>query len=58
MSPRERRVVAQIAVLVPTLAASFWLGERGVPPLPRIVGALGVGLVAIALTTVWQRRSG
>jgi hypothetical protein len=58
VEPRTRRIVGQIAVLVPTLATSAFLGHLGVPVAPRIGVSLGVGLMAIAVVSAWQRRQG
>jgi hypothetical protein len=57
MAPGARRLLSQLAVLVPTLAVSAFLGGRGVPLLPRVGVSLGVGLVAIAIVSRLMRPS-
>ncbi|HEX4473673.1 MAG TPA: hypothetical protein VH142_01275 [Polyangiaceae bacterium] len=54
MNPRPR-VFDKYVVLVPSLVASLILAHRGVPPLPRLAAACGLGLTMIAFLTVWRR---
>jgi hypothetical protein len=57
MAPGARRLLSQLAVLLPTLATSAFLGSRGVPVAPRIGVSIGVGLIAIAIVSRFARRS-
>ncbi|HEY3234805.1 MAG TPA: hypothetical protein VGJ84_08805 [Polyangiaceae bacterium] len=56
MASGTRRLVGQLVVLVPVLLFSAFLGSRGVPLVPRILSALGLGMFLIALVAIWQRR--
>jgi hypothetical protein len=49
------RVLDKYVVLVPSIVASIVLAHRGVPPLPRLIAACGLGLTMIAFLTVWRR---
>jgi uncharacterized membrane protein YfcA len=55
---RKNRRVAQLLVLVPTVAMSAFLGSLGVGALPRLVGSLGFGMMLIAAVAMWQRNQG
>jgi hypothetical protein len=58
MSPRVRRLVPQLVVVVPTVLASLALGARGVPPLRRLITSGSLGLILIAIMTVWRLTQG
>jgi len=51
-------LVAQMAVLVPTIALSAWLTHQGVPLGTRLGLCIGFGLMLIAVVAAWQRRRG
>jgi hypothetical protein len=53
---RSTRVIGQLAVVIPTVALSAFLGAQGVPPRPRLFFSLGFGLVLIMVIALWQRR--
>jgi hypothetical protein len=40
------------------LLTSFALGVQGVPVVPRLVASLGLALVLIAASQLWERRYG
>gem|GEM_PF-5782235 len=58
MSPRARRLIPQLAVLVPTVAASIILAHRGVPPLRRLITSLGLALILLSILTMWRLTQG
>ena len=51
----QNRLVAQLVVLIPTLAASGFLGYERVAPIPRLVASLGVGMLMIAVVARARR---
>ena len=51
-------LLAQLAVLVPTIALSAWLTHQGVPLGTRLGLCIGFGLMLIAVVAAWQRRRG
>ncbi len=55
---RPSRLFMQLSVLLPTLALSFGLMALGIPPIPRLLVALGFGMVMIVSLYLWQRRRG
>jgi hypothetical protein len=58
MSPRVRRLIPQLVVVVPTVVASLALGARGVPPLRRFITSAALGLILIAIMTAWRLTQG
>jgi len=58
MSPRARRLTQQLVVVVPTVAASLVLAQRGVPPTRRLVTSAALGLILIAIMMAWRLTSG
>jgi hypothetical protein len=56
MSQKANSLATQLLVLVPTLALSAFLGQRGVPLGTRIGLVLGFGMILIAAVAAWQRR--
>ena len=58
MSPRARRLLPQLAVIVPTVAASIILAHRGVPPLRRLITSVALGLILISIMTMWRLTQG
>ena len=54
MSPRARRLLSQLVVIVHTVGASMILAHRGVPPLRRLITSLALGLILISILTMWR----
>jgi hypothetical protein len=54
----QNRLVAQLLVLIPTVATSAVLGYEGVAPVPRLIASLGVGLLLIAGVAHARRKGG
>ena len=54
MTPRTRRLIQQLVVVVPTVAASWVLGQRGVPPLRRIITSVALGAILLTLMMAWR----
>jgi len=54
----QNRLVAQLVVLLPTLATSAFLAYEHVSPGPRLIASLGVGLLLIAGVSYARRKSG
>jgi hypothetical protein len=52
----SRRIAGQLAVVIPTVALSAFLGHQGMAPGPRLFLSLGFGMVLITLVAMWQRR--
>ncbi|HEY2405389.1 MAG TPA: hypothetical protein VGI10_05285 [Polyangiaceae bacterium] len=57
MKPGRVRVVSRLGVLVPTIALSIFLGQRGVPLGPRIIIALMFGYMLIKAFAAWSRAA-
>ena len=53
----QNRLVAQLVVLIPTLATSAFLAHENVAPVPRLIASLGVGLLLIAGVAYARRKS-
>ncbi len=51
----QNRLVAQLVVLIPTLAVSALLGYERVALAPRLVASLGVGMFMIAVVARARR---
>ena len=58
VTPRRRRLVGQLVVLVPTLFTSFMLGRAHVPTVQRLAVSLSVGIIAIFGVGIWLRGKG
>jgi hypothetical protein len=58
LSPRLRRLIPQLVVVVPTVLASLALSQRGVPPLRRLITSASLGLILISIMTVWRLTQG
>ncbi len=58
MVARPSRLIGQLVVLIPTLALSFGLAALHVAVLPRIITAVGFGMILIVCVFIWQRRQG
>ena len=58
MSPRLRRFIPQLVVVVPTVLASLALSARGVPPLRRLIVSASLGIILIAIMTAWRLTQG
>jgi hypothetical protein len=54
MSPRARRLTQQLVVVVPTVAASLILAQRGVPPVRRLVTSAALGIILMAIMMGWR----
>lgn len=54
MTPRVRRSILQLVVVVPPVLASLILAQRGVPPLRRLVTSAALGIILLALILGWR----
>ena len=54
----QNRLIAQLVVLIPTLATSALLAYEHVAPVPRLIASLGVGLLLIAGVAHARRKRG
>ena len=55
MKPARVRFISRVGVLLPTLALSFYLSQRGVPLGPRIILVLMFGYMTIKAFAAWGR---
>ena len=58
MSPRLRRWIPQLVVVVPVVVASLVLSQRGVPPLRRLITSAALGILLITLMMAWRLTQG
>ena len=54
VSPRVRRLIPQLVIIIPTVAASLLLAQRGVPPLRRLITSAALGIILIVLMMAWR----
>jgi hypothetical protein len=54
MTPRARRLTQQLVVVVPTVAASLILAQRGVPPVRRLVTSAALGIILMSIMLGWR----
>jgi hypothetical protein len=55
MKPGTVKIISRVGVVVPTVALSWYLGQRGIPLGPRIVLVLMFGYMAIKAFSAWAR---
>jgi hypothetical protein len=58
MSPGLRRLIPQLAIVVPTVAASLILAQRGVPPMRRLVTSVALGIILTVVLMAWRLTQG
>jgi hypothetical protein len=56
MQTESHRWISRIVVVVPTMLVAFFLGKLNVPVLPRVVAAVGVGMILMFAVALWSRR--